>query len=384
MSPSESKIHVAVVGAGIAGLAIAVALRRCPQYAVTVYERRAAHLQEPSAGFGIRDHGVTVLKKLGIHRKDVKGVMAAADGEVPLWLLVRQDLREALLRRLAVVGETLTPIEVVFDANVTTVEPEIGAIHWSLVGADGIHSRTRPIIVSDHPEPIPSGVSLFRFDLPMGTVKVAMAEDHEAQAILSDGPEGVFGSIFTAGNGDLRHVVVYPCRDFTQVNFAIGIPDSFVHNSGTLCHSWTADGSTDDLLRALQGFPHWLIEVVCHASFLKLFQVRDVKPLQSYFKGNTVVIGDAAHAMVPYQGQGANQALEDADGLCDLLADADDPSHISEILRLWDSVRRPRASAIQEQSRDSLLRITTKGTGQSILAVEPHVPIKEVLLQRAS
>ncbi|KAL3304124.1 Monooxygenase FAD-binding [Colletotrichum asianum] len=144
MSPSESKIHVAVVGAGIAGLAIAAALRRCPQYTVTVYERRAAHLQEPSAGFGICDHGVTVLKKLGIHRKDVKGVMAAgektsvalmpkpADGEVPLWLLVRQDLREALLRRLAVVDETLTPIEVVFDANVTTVEPEIGTIHWSL------------------------------------------------------------------------------------------------------------------------------------------------------------------------------------------------------------------------------------------------------------
>ncbi|KAF4822328.1 Salicylate hydroxylase [Colletotrichum tropicale] len=413
MSPSESKIHVAVVGAGIAGLAIAVALRRCPQYAVTVYERRAAHLQEPSAGFGIRDHGVTVLQKLGIHRKDVKGVMAAgyrtfnmkgketsvalmpkpADGEVPLWLLVRQDLREALLRRLAVVDEALAPIEVVFDANVTTVEPEIGAIHFAdgtcrhadlVIGADGIHSRTRPIIVSDHPEPIASGVSLFRFDLPMETVKVAMANDHEAQAILRDSPEGVFGSIFTAGNGDLRHVVVYPCRDFTQVNFAIGIPDSSVQNSGTLSHSWTANGSTDDLLRALQGFPHWLTQVVYHASSLKLFQVRDVKPLKSYFKGKTVVIGDAAHAMVPYQGQGANQALEDADGLCDLVADVDDSSHIPEILRLWDSVRRPRASAIQEQSRDSLLRITTKGTGQTILDVEPHVPIKEVLKQSAS
>ncbi|KAK2762398.1 FAD binding domain protein [Colletotrichum kahawae] len=375
MSPSKSKIHVAVVGAGIAGLAIAVALRRCPQYAVTVYERRAAHLEEPSAGFGIRDHGVTVLHKLGIHRQDVKGVMTAgyrtfnmqgaetsvalmprpADGEIPLWLLVRQDLREALLQRIAVVDEALAPVEVVFDANVTTVEPEIGAIHFAdgksqsadlIIGADGIHSRTRPVIVSDLPEPVPSGVSLFGFDLPMETVKVAMAEDHGAQAILRDSPEGQH----------LRR---------RQRGF-------------TACRS--KDPQVSLASQELE-----LIRLrLSRVSPLRLFQVRDVKPLQSYFKGKTVVIGDAAHAMVPYQGQGANQALEDADSLLDLLADVDDPSEIPERIRLWDSVRRPRASAIQEQSRDSLVRITTKGTGQSILAVEPHVPIKEVLKQRAT
>lgn len=96
----------------------------------------------------------------------------------------------------------------------------------------------------------------------METVKVAMAEDHGAQAILRDSPEGAYGSIFAAGNGDLRHAVVYPCRNFAQVNFAVGIPDSFVQNSGTLSHSWTANGSTDDLSRALQGFPKWLTQVI--------------------------------------------------------------------------------------------------------------------------
>ncbi|KAF1960290.1 hypothetical protein CC80DRAFT_590572 [Byssothecium circinans] len=65
---------------------------------------------------------------------------------------------------------------------------------------------------------------------------------------------------------------------------------------------------------------------------VQLFQVRDQEPLPTYVRGQTVLIGDAAHAMVPYQGQGANQALEDVEGLDALLADVTNRDSIPGLL----------------------------------------------------
>lgn len=97
--------------------------------------------------------------------------------------------------------------------------------------------------------------------------------------------------------------------------------------------------------------------------------------------GRTVLIGDAAHAMVPYQGQGANQALEDVEGLNVLLAEAFDRDSIPNLLKLWDSVRRPRASQVQRDSRRSQGKIASKEATQAILAVKPHVGMKDALAQ---
>jgi len=46
-----------------------------------------------------------------------------------------------------------------------------------------------------------------------------------------------------------------------------------------------------------------------------LWQLRDIEPLQTWVKGRTILIGDAAHAMLPLQGQGASQGFEDAEAL---------------------------------------------------------------------
>lgn len=145
------KIRVAIVGAGIAGLSAALALQRYPQYSISIYERRPADHHESSAGFGIREHGLAVLKKLGVSREEMRGVKATgyrtydihgeekstalvkrgADGECALWLLVRQDLREALLQRLTSVDGQRGSVQLFFDSNVTSVEPESGTIHFA-------------------------------------------------------------------------------------------------------------------------------------------------------------------------------------------------------------------------------------------------------------
>jgi salicylate hydroxylase len=103
--------------------------------------------------------------------------------------------------------------------------------------------------------------------------------------------------------------------------------------------------------------------------------------LPTYFKGRTVLIGDAAHAMVPYQDQGVNQAFEDAEGLNVLFANTSDRTSVPGILQIWDSIRRPRASAIQTGSRASQAKVATKSASDAILSVKPFVGMEEALEQ---
>lgn len=159
---SAERLRVAIIGSGIAGLSAAAFLRKHAQLSVTIYERRDAGFQETSAGIGIMKNGISVTKQLGIDREEVRGVMGAGfrtynireeemsrslvgdgpDGEGALWLIFRQDLRDALLR-LAVdekgVGQ---PVKVVCGSRVVGVDPEAGVLDF----ADGTSVESDLII----------------------------------------------------------------------------------------------------------------------------------------------------------------------------------------------------------------------------------------------
>ena len=100
-----------------------------------------------------------------------------------------------------------------------------------------------------------------------------------------------------------------------------------------------------------------------------------------YINGRTVLIGDAAHAMVLYQGQGANQTLEDIEGLNALLEDVVNCDAIPRALEIWDSVRRPRAFEIERGSRASQATIASRSASSAILAVKPCVTMPQALAQ---
>lgn len=70
------------------------------------------------------------------------------------------------------------------------------------------------------------------------------------------------------------------------------------------------------------------------------------------------LIGDAAHPMVPYQGQGANQALEDAEALRLFLRPGLTSNDLAGALKTWDSARRPRASQVELNSRVAAAKVS--------------------------
>ena len=81
----------------------------------------------------------------------------------------------------------------------------------------------------------------------------------------------------------------------------------------------------------------------------------DRDPLQRWSAGRISLLGDAAHAMLPFYGQGAAQAIEDAFVLAGCLRSADRVS-APHALRRYEQIRRPRTSQVQLMSRGRELR----------------------------
>jgi len=147
-----------------------------------------------------------------------------------------------------------------------------------------------------------------------------------------------------------RRLVFYPCRANTIQNFNAIHPD---HRKGVEEEDWTSSGSStrEDLLRT---FPD------AHPALKEIFRLapeNDIKrwplifraPQETWHKGRCLLIGDAAHPMLPHQGQAGALALEDATALAVVLTflQNDDITELKRRLELFEKVMIPRASAMQ-------------------------------------
>lgn len=349
-------VRVAIVGGGIGGAAAALFLHQAGMD-VTVYEQ-ASELTEIGAGIVVAPNMVRLLRRLGLANELAAcavGLEAAwefrrwTDGRVlfvqpmgeecerlygaPCYVAHRADL-------LALLHRGLPPRLVRLDHRCVAIEQderdarlvfasrtgETASVTADIVvGADGIHSVVRQAIASDIVARF-SGMCAFRCLVP-----AEMA------------PEMARRPVQTLWLGPGRHFVHYPISAGRLVNVV-----AFVPAGNWRTESWTADGEITDLRAEFEGWDGRLDQLIAAATSTKRWAVYDRDPLARWTDGRITLLGDAAHPMLPFFGQGAAQALEDAAVLAGCLRDSTDP--VGELLR-YERLRRPRATRVQLMSR---------------------------------
>jgi 2-polyprenyl-6-methoxyphenol hydroxylase-like FAD-dependent oxidoreductase len=345
--------RIAVVGGGIGGLTLAIALAR-RGVPVAVYEQASEH-REIGAGVALSANATRHLHALGLgDALDAVAVEPSAlvfrrwdDGEVIAAHAMGARYREAFggpyygLHRAAlqrVFADALGAGVVRHDRRCVGVgqDDDAARVHFAdgssatadvVVGADGVHSVVRPAVAGERP-PVFSGTVGYRGLVPLG-----------ALPSLPDPTPLQFWA------GPRAHLLHYSIEGGTIVNFL-----AVVRQQAWTSAAWNEPCTVADSLAAYDGWHPAVTEMVGAVSEGSRWALHDHRPLERWHRGRVVLIGDAAHAMLPHQGQGANQTIEDAVLLADLLADAGRDG-VGRALAHYEAVRRPRTRRVQRWSR---------------------------------
>ena len=346
--------HIAIIGAGIGGLSAALALARAG-FLPRVYEQ-APQLGEVGAGLSLSPNAVKALRFLGLEA----ATQPLADeppqqitrhyqtGEVlvridrsdtterygaPYWQMHRADLHGLLAEALReldpssiVLGKQFSALEL--DAGGSRVEFNDGsAIDAKVViGADGLKSQIRH--------------QVFRQDDPVFSGFVALRGLIPASALA--GVELAPGSCVFAGPN--RIFVRYPVRHGALQNFV-----AFVRTEQWEAEGWSQTGDVAELKDHFSEFAPEVQQLLaavpggrCHK--WGLF-ARD--PLPSWVRGRVTVLGDAAHPMMPWFGQGAASAMEDGIVLARAMSLAE---NYDEALSRYEAARLERVTLMHRES----------------------------------
>jgi salicylate hydroxylase len=147
--------------------------------------------------------------------------------------------------------------------------------------------------------------------------------------------------------------MVGPCHHF--VHYFVGAGARYVNWVAIMpgewrIESWIAPGEVADALREFAGWHPQVGAIIGAADSTNRWALYDRDPLVRWTVGRVTLVGDAAHAMLPYMAQGAVQAIEDAAVLAKCL-EHDSQGDLALALRRYEQTRKPRATRCQEGSR---------------------------------
>ncbi|MFZ5567031.1 MAG: FAD-dependent monooxygenase [Pseudomonadota bacterium] len=351
----SNKLHVAIIGGGIGGLAAANALVH-RGISVAVYEQSSA-LREVGAGVFIYPNSLRQLERIGLgqalarvggkvgsgseyYRMDgtVVGKITTTDsaGWNGMYGMHRADLLQVLADALppsiihtghkcVSFTQNESGAQLRFE-NGKTVDADV------VIAADGINSVLQKYVVEPS-APEYAGFRAYRGVLPMEKLPNWRREAHQVWM------------------GDGKHFMVFPLRSGTLVNYV-----GFIPTNSQTAESWSAVGDRDELAASFAGWDPRVTNLLSKVETCFWWGLYDRKPLSKWTHGRLALLGDAAHPMLPHLGQGANQAIEDGTALAVLLQGLDQDAPVADVLQRYEALRRPRASMVQLEARKNGMR----------------------------
>ena len=309
--------RIAVIGAGIGGLATALALLR-RGLDVEVYEQ-APQLGEVGAGIQISSNGTRVLYALGLEealravqvlpsRRQIRhwstgetwdwfelGAVSAKRYGTPHVMLHRADLHALLAeavgrlkpdavhlaKRCIGLTQSDRQVEIRFETGETASAAYV-------IGADGIHSRVRECLFGpDRPQF--TGVVAWRAVVPMEKLPSRLAQ-----------------MVGTNWLGPRGHVLHYPVRRGELMNYI-----SLVERDDWQIESWTVAGTRSELANDYRGWHADVHAIIANIETPYKWALMVREPMPQWSQGRITLLGDACHPTLPFLGQGGVMALED-------------------------------------------------------------------------
>jgi salicylate hydroxylase len=343
--------QVSIVGGGLGGLTAALALL-AKGFDVTVFEQ-AQELGEIGAGVQLAPNAMRVLMALGLEQKAMKTAFEPQAHVVRNWksggVVATTPMKDVYRKKFdagyytfhradlhAVLVDALPADRVRLNATCTGVRTsEKGAtLEFAngsqvesdvVIGADGIHSVVRESMFGRQ-APRFTGVVCWRGVVPTDSL-----------------PPDVITRDMTAWFGPRSTIVTYYVRGGRLINWAAFIEQDWRQES------WKIEGDRNEVLSTYADWHPSINQFVSKTDRLYKWAVFDREPLPQWTKGCVTLMGDAAHPMLPYLGQGACMAVEDAYALARALER--ETQSVGQALQAYEAERRPRASRVQLASR---------------------------------
>jgi salicylate hydroxylase/6-hydroxynicotinate 3-monooxygenase len=346
-------LSIAIIGAGMGGLAAAAALRRVG-IDVTVYEQ-AAQFIRLGAGIQIGCNAMKVLRGLGLESRlreqsfyprswnnrdwrtgEIKfdmifGESAEKKFGAPYLLAHRGDLHAALASIVPHEGvklsHRLVGLEEINGGVRLAFANGAIAVADAVIGADGVHSVVRDILFGASPVNF-TGRIAYRTTYPAALLDRQTIDD------------------CTKWWGEDRHIVIYYVKpDRSEIYFVTSQPEPDFR-----IESWSAKGDVKELRSAFEGFDRQVENVLAACPDVHKWAIVDRDSLARWADRNVTLLGDACHPMTPYMAQGAAMAIEDAAVLSRCLEGVDRDG-VANAFRRFEASRKDRTARVQQTSR---------------------------------
>ncbi|KAH7229915.1 putative salicylate hydroxylase [Fusarium oxysporum] len=357
-------LDVAVIGGGIGGQAVATSLRR-QGHKVTIYER-ADFAGEVGASISCAANGTRWLEewKVNIEIGDpvILRKLISRDWKTgePIsvydlkdykerwgyvyYMFHRQYMHRMLMDSALGEGEG-PPAQLIVNHQATGVDVESGEVtfangkkvkHDVVIGADGIGSTLRSVF-GIKPDRKPATCTCLHTNVDTAkAVKLGLVDYSQNSALE-----------YWGGYNTHFKIVLSPCNGGKLLSYYCFFP----REAGDLkAQTWDQEATLDELL---DPYPNLDRSVFKHLEIgyeIRPWRLWLHEPYDHWTEGVACIMGDAAHPMMPDQSQGACQAIEDAAAIGLVFSKKHFNGDIRESLKVFEEVRKPRATKVQAAS----------------------------------